>query len=68
MAHSDKRTSRSSSFVVIPLEPHRSRPARGAASSEDTAAEAKAAAVELVLRLRFTIDVEVETAEERDAL
>jgi hypothetical protein len=66
MAHSGKKRS-ASSFVVIPLGPHASPAAEGPSRSTPSPLSVKAAAVELILRLRFTIDVEVESTEARDA-
>lgn len=66
MARSHKKAPRSS-FVVIPLGPDHSR-SSASGRLTNLATGTKAPAVELVLRLRFTIDVQVETEDERDAI
>ena len=67
MARSHKKSPRSS-FVVIPLGTRESHGSARPVPSAETTTVTNAATLELVLRLRFTIDLEVETVEERDAI
>lgn len=68
MARSRKKSQRSS-YVVIPLGPPRGRVGWESARREESrASRAKARAIDLVFRLRFTIAVEVESAEDEAAI